>query len=199
MINVIMTDTRATMIRGAIELLGRRGLHGASLGNVLEHTGTPRGSIYHHFPGGKDELIDAALVAVGRVHDEWLDRYADGTPAEITAGFLEFWRRVLVDSGLEAGCPVLAVTVSVPEGALLDRAGAVFRQGEEHLVAMYVRAGVDASEAVGFATFLFAAAEGAVVLARAQRSLDPFERVAERLLSTVPGTAPGDRPDGTEH
>jgi AcrR family transcriptional regulator len=195
MINVIMTDTRTTMIRGAIELLGRRGLHGASLGSVLAHTGTPRGSIYHHFPGGKDELIDAALVAVGRVHDEWLDRYADGTPAEITAGFLEFWRRVLVESELETGCPVLAVTVSVPEGALLDRAGSVFRQGEEHLVAMYVRAGVDPDEAAGFATFLFAAAEGAVVLARAQRSIDPFERVAERLLSMVPRSTSGIDPD----
>ena len=55
-------ETRATMIEGAIQLLATRGVHGASLLKVLEHTGAPRGSVYHHFPGGKEELILAARL-----------------------------------------------------------------------------------------------------------------------------------------
>ena len=105
-------ETRATMIEGAIQLLATRGVHGASLLKVLEHTGAPRGSVYHHFPGGKEELILAALDLTGQRHDRFVDRFRGTSAEEITAGYLELWRRILVRSGLESGCPILAVTVS---------------------------------------------------------------------------------------
>ena len=109
-------ETRATMIEGAIQLLATRGVHGASLLKVLEHTGAPRGSVYHHFPGGKEELILAALDLTGQRHDRFVDWFRGTSAAEITAGYLELWRRILVRSRLESGCPILAVTVSVPRG-----------------------------------------------------------------------------------
>ena len=68
-------ETRATMIEGAIQLLATRGVHGASLLKVLEHTGAPRGSVYHHFPGGKEELILAALDLTGQRHDRFVDQF----------------------------------------------------------------------------------------------------------------------------
>ena len=74
-------ETRATMIEGAIQLLATRGVHGASLLKVLEHTGAPRGSVYYHFPGGKEELILAALAVTGQRHDRFVERFR-GTSAE---------------------------------------------------------------------------------------------------------------------
>ena len=114
-------ETRATMIEGAIQLLATRGVHGASLLKVLEHTGAPRGSVYHHFPGGKDELILAALDLTGQRHDRFVERFRGTSAEEITAGYLELWRRILLRSRLESGCPILAVTVSASAGPLLDR------------------------------------------------------------------------------
>ena len=187
----MQNSTRAAMVRGAIQLLATRGFHGASLGNVLAPTGMPRGSVYHHFPGGKDELIDAALVEVGRYHDAWLTDNAGTTPREVVAAFLEFWRRTLLDSDLEAGCPILAVTVSVPEGPLLQRAGAVFRGSERNVAELLASAGLEPGAAARFATVMIAAAEGAVVLARAQRDMAAFETVAEHLLATTPAPAGG--------
>ena len=109
-------ETRATMIEGAIQLLATRGVHGASLLKVLEHTGAPRGSVYHHFPGGKEELILAALDLTGQRHDRFVDQFRGTSAEEITAGYLELWRRILLRSRLESGCPILAVTVSVSAG-----------------------------------------------------------------------------------
>jgi TetR/AcrR family transcriptional repressor of lmrAB and yxaGH operons len=185
------SDTRARMVEGAIQLLATRGVHGASLLKVLEHTGAPRGSVYHHFPGGKQELILAALDLTGQRHDRFVEAFRGTSAAEITAGYLELWRRILVGSGLESGCPILAVTVSVPAGPLLDRAGEIFRTSQRHLVDLYEEVGVLRSAADRFVKFLMASAEGAVVLSRAQQDIEPFQVVADQLLeiaAALPGT-----------
>ena len=177
------SETRTAMIEGAIELLSTRGVHGASLLKVLEHTGAPRGSVYHHFPGGKDELILAALDLTGERHDRFVDRLRGTSAEEITAGYLELWRRILIRSGLDSGCPILAVTVSVSAGPLLDRAGEIFRTSQQHLVGLYEEVGLHRSAAEHFVTLLVAGAEGAVVLSRAQQTIEPFEVVAHQLIT----------------
>ena len=175
-------ETRATMIEGAIQLLATRGVHGASLLKVLEHTGAPRGSVYYHFPGGKEELILAALAVTGQRHDRFVERFRGTSAEEITAGYLELWRGILVRSRLESGCPILAVTVSASAGPLLDRAGEIFRTSQRHLADLYEEIGVDRSAAERFVTILVASAEGAVVLSRAQQTIEPFEVVADQLV-----------------
>ena len=62
---IVARDVRERMIEGAVRLLARHGLQATSFTEVLELTGAPRGSIYHHFPGGKDELISAAVDRAG--------------------------------------------------------------------------------------------------------------------------------------
>ncbi len=175
-------ETRTRMVEGAIQLLATRGVHGASLLKVLEHTGAPRGSVYHHFPGGKEELILAALDLTGQRHDRFVDRFRGTSVEEITAGYLELWRRILINSKLESGCPILAVTTSASAGPLLDRAGEIFRTSQRHLADLYEEVGVVRAPAERFVTFLIASAEGAVVLARAQQTIEPFDVVADQLL-----------------
>ncbi|TGW02048.1 TetR/AcrR family transcriptional regulator, partial [Mesorhizobium sp. M2D.F.Ca.ET.145.01.1.1] len=51
------TDTRTRMIEATALLLRRRGYHGTSLNDILTASGAPRGSLYFHFPGGKDQLV----------------------------------------------------------------------------------------------------------------------------------------------
>ena len=60
------SDTRAKMVAGAADLMSRRGVNATSMREVVRHTGTPRGSIGHHFPGGKQQLIEDALVFAGK-------------------------------------------------------------------------------------------------------------------------------------
>jgi AcrR family transcriptional regulator len=61
MLVISRRDSRDDMIRAAIELLCERGYAGTSFGDVLERSGAPRGSIYHHFPGGKQQLVTEAV------------------------------------------------------------------------------------------------------------------------------------------
>ena len=176
------SDARQKMIESAAVLLAMNGLDGTAFSDVLERSGAPRGSIYHHFPRGKDELVDAAVELAGVRALRVLDALDGSTPTEITAFFLDLWRQVLVRSSLRAGCAVLAVTVATPSPELLDHAAAIFRAWRGRLAELYERGGMERAAATRLAMTLVAATEGAVVVSRAERSLEPFELVAKQLL-----------------
>ncbi len=175
-------DTRDLMVLGAMDLLATNGLSGTSFSDVLEVTGAPRGSIYHHFPQGKDQLIAAAVDLTGDRYTAWMEQYRGASPERIIGGFLHIWRHTLASSDMMAGCPVLAVTVATDSEDLVAHARTVFRASHDQLTAMLVDAGAPDDQAASLATVAIAAAEGAVVLARAERSMHPFETVAAHLL-----------------
>jgi TetR/AcrR family transcriptional regulator, lmrAB and yxaGH operons repressor len=173
------------MIEGAAQLLSRRGLQATSFSEVLAHTAAPRGSVYHHFPGGKDEMVRAALDLVSAKMAQVMERRAGAPAEEITDLFLRVWRSILVTSRFEAGCAVLAVTVAAESPELLDHAAGIFRTWRGRLAEILERGGLAPIDAARFAATLIAASEGAVVLSRGEKSLEPFDLVAAQLLEQV--------------
>lgn len=184
------SNVREQMIRGAAELLSTDGVQGTSFSDVLQHTGAPRGSIYHHFPGGKDELVREAAASVGAGVAALLDALDVDSPELVVSAFVGGWRSVLVSSDHRRGCAVAATCVGAGgSSALLDVAGEVFAAWRSALGGAFVRSGVPAIEADDLAAMSIAAVEGALVLGRAARSdevFDVVERQLRRLVSTVP-------------
>lgn len=179
------SDARERMVRSAVVLLARHGYQATSFGAVVDHAQAPRGSIYHHFPDGKDELIAAAIDLAGANAIGLLDSLEGEPPVAVVEAFLELWRSVLVRSDFGAGCSVLAVAVSADSLGLVARAGEVFRAWQSRLADLFVAGGRDRADAESLATLLIAATEGAVVLARAQSDLAPFEAVGGRLVEAA--------------
>jgi len=173
-------DVKQRMAAGAAQLLARNGLQATSFSEVLEFTGAPRGSIYHHFPDGKDQLVAAALEIAGERATTLIEQWHGRTPAEVTAAFLGVWRAVLTHSNFESGCAVVAVTVASDSPALISQSAEIFRGWRTQLATLLAEGGHPSPDA--FAALLVAASEGAVVVARAERSLDPFELVAAQLV-----------------
>jgi AcrR family transcriptional regulator len=173
------------MIERAAILLAKKGLQGTSFSEVLEASGAPRGSLYHHFPGGKEELVLAALRAVSIRAMDVLNRL-EGRPAtDIAQTFFELWRMVLGTSNFGAGCAVVAVTVAADVPALLESAAEIFRTWRTRLGELLTEGGIPAERALALSTTLIAASEGAVILSRAERSFEPFDLVAECQLVAV--------------
>ena len=183
------SDARQKMIESAVVLLATRGLQGTAFSDVLERSGAPRGSIYHHFPDGKEQLVDAAIELAGDRALRVLDAVRDAPPKDVTGFFLDLWREVLVRSNLRAGCAVLAVTVATDSPDLLGHAASIFRAWRGRLAELYVTGGMPASAAARLAVTVIAATEGAVVVSRAEQSLEPFEEVAKALLAMTPGVS----------
>jgi AcrR family transcriptional regulator len=175
------SDVRDRMVAGAARLLAQHGLQATSFSDVLELTGAPRGSVYHHFPDGKDQMVAAAVDLAGARAIGYLEGLGGASVVAITDGFLGLWREVLTRSQLSAGCAVLAVTVATDSPALLDRAAEVFRAWRARLTELLADAGLNATDAAAFAATLVAASEGAVVISRAEQSLDAFDLVAGQL------------------
>ena len=184
------------MIGATARLLATRGLEGASLADILATAGAPRGSMYHHFPGGKDQLVAEAVELAGRRSLEHMAGI-DGQPPEAVAGrFLDGWRELLVRTDCRAGCAVMAVTVATDSPDVLLQARTVFGAWIGRLTELFVAGGLPAATAADLATELLAVTEGAVAISRTQRDLGPFEVIARqqldriRALGSVGGAAP---------
>jgi TetR/AcrR family transcriptional repressor of lmrAB and yxaGH operons len=190
-------SARDRMVESAVVLLAQRGFQGASFTEVLARSKAPRGSIYHHFPDGKEQLIAAAVDYAGARAVLLLDALAGRRPVEIVDAFMAMWHAVLERSGFTAGCSVLAVTVSADSAELLERAGQVFGSWQARLAELFRTGGLAGADADGLATMMIAASEGAVVLARAQQALAPLETVRQQLRVLAATYSAADHGAGT--
>jgi TetR/AcrR family transcriptional regulator, lmrAB and yxaGH operons repressor len=173
------------MIAATARLLAVRGLEGASLAEVLEAAQAPRGSMYHHFPGGKDQLVAEAIDFAGKRSMEAMAGLDGQSPEAIARRFLDGWRELLVRTQCRAGCAVVATTVATDSDVVLGHAGSVFAFWIERLAELFAAGGLSASAASDLATWLLAASEGAVVISRAQHDLRPFDIVATQVLDQI--------------
>lgn len=176
------------MVVSAALLMRERGAHATAIADVLDHSGAPRGSAYHHFPGGRGQLLCEAV-------DYAADFVADaigGAPSAI--GMLDaavrFYRNGLLDSDFRAGCPVMAVAVEAGDpdprtAAAVEHAAAAFQRWTDLIAGRLVADGVSRANAVDLATLVIAGLEGALVLARAQGDVAPLDAVHRRLRSLV--------------
>jgi AcrR family transcriptional regulator len=188
-ISTLAGTIRQTMIERTAVLLAKKGLQGASFSEILQASGAPRGSLYHHFPGGKDELVLAALEYAGDQALDFLDRLSGKPAREVAEAFLSLWRSVLERSDFSAGCAVVAVTVAAESDALRAQAAGILRRWRERLVTLFVEGGIPKKKARAVAASLVASCEGAVILARAERSFEPFDLVAAEQLAMIEAAA----------
>lgn len=178
---------RDRMVRSAAVLMREQGVEATSFSDVVAHSGAPRGSIYHYFPGGKAQLVEEATRWAGGFVAERNAAAMDAHgPLGAIEASLQAWRAVLTESEFRAGSPIAAATVdghAVP-GAR-DAAGQVFRDWQDALATSLRTRGVPDHRARAVATLVYAGIEGGLLLARAQRSIEVWESVLAELRSVV--------------
>ncbi|MDT3396592.1 helix-turn-helix domain-containing protein [Streptomyces sp. B1866] len=191
------SDARERMMGSAVELFRERGVAATSLSDVVERGDAPRGSVYHYFPGGKAQLAEEATARAGRDMAASLTALtAEHGPVGAFQAIVDDFRRQMLDSGFDAGCPVAAGALAGGEApAAREVAGEAFRTWEAALSAALWQYGLPLRRAEGLATLSISAVEGALVLARAQRSTGPLDRVREEM-SALLGDLVARRGDG---
>ncbi|MFI7450270.1 TetR/AcrR family transcriptional regulator [Nonomuraea sp. NPDC049714] len=184
-------QTRARLIDAARTLVEARGYFGTGLNEVIEAGKAPRGSLYHHFPGGKDQLTAEALTASAREIDTVIGDLAERAPD--TRALVEALLDALADRMEEAayskGCPIATVALEVAAtNDPLQKVCADAYDGWQRALADRLAAdGHAAGDAEDLACSLLALIEGALVLARAHRSRTPIER-ARRTVGALLGS-----------
>ncbi|THF62368.1 TetR/AcrR family transcriptional regulator [Pseudothauera nasutitermitis] len=179
------SDTRQRVVAAAAEMLARHGLNATSIREMAKRADAPLGSTYHYFPGGKQQVVVEAVQLAGARIGASLDHHLPAGADTGLRNFLAMWRDILLRSDFRIGCPVLAVAAEEPiddsAAEALEAAAQVFRGWEGQLAAALEKQGRSPAAAAGLATLIIAGLEGAIVLCRAQRSIEPFDKVAERL------------------
>ncbi|MEZ0356045.1 TetR/AcrR family transcriptional regulator [Mycobacterium sp. SA01] len=176
-------STRTKMLVSAAEMLRERGAAGVTIDEVLARSGAPRGSVYHHFPEGRSQILREALEYAGYAITTAIDEAACENAGVLLRRYVQLWEDALITSDYTAGCPVLAAAIGSGEDEqqLTAVAGEIFSRWREASKQAYLREGFDAADASALADTTLSAMEGAVVLCRSVRSLQPLHDVAAQM------------------
>jgi TetR/AcrR family transcriptional repressor of lmrAB and yxaGH operons len=111
----IVGDSRTQLVQTMARLLRDQGYTATGLSQVLAESGVSNGSLYHHFPGGMEELAETALEASGQAVTDALTQALDGAPnAGVGVGrFLDMSAEIFTDDGC-GGCPVAPTALESP-------------------------------------------------------------------------------------
>ena len=190
-----MPSPRERMVISAALLIRERGAQPTAIADVLEHSGAPRGSAYHYFPGGRTQLLCEAIDYSG----EYVAAKIAKAPSGLDAldDLVAYYRKQLLRSEYRAGCPVVAVTVEAGDPAkgdqatpVIDRAAAAFTRWTDLIAQQLVADGVSAARAEELAMLTTTAIEGAIIVARASRDLTPLESVHRQLRELLQAEMP---------
>ena len=181
-------DSKGKTVAAAADLFRRQGYYGTALQDILATAGSPRGSLYFHFPGGKEQIGEAALTLAGDATAQAIAQAASASESAETF-LLRLIRGMaahLEKSGFMDGCPIAttALETAAQSEALRGAARDAFQKWEAEIRRGLERFGVDPDDADLIATAVLSQLEGALLLARTYRSLEPMRRAeaALRLL-----------------
>jgi AcrR family transcriptional regulator len=176
-------DTRTKMLVSAAQVMRERGAAGVTIDEVLARSGAPRGSVYYHFPDGRNQILTEALRYSGDAITAMIDDAAGWGARALLREFVEFWVRQLSDSNFTAGCPVVAAAIGSDDDdpKLSTDAGVILGRWCTALTRAFVNDGFDDAGAASLAVTSIAALEGAIVLCRSTHNADPLRQVADQL------------------
>ncbi|ORA11976.1 TetR/AcrR family transcriptional regulator [Mycobacterium arosiense] len=189
-----MRSPRERMVVSAALLIRERGARATAISDVLEHSGAPRGSAYHYFPGGRTQLLCEAVDFAGEHVAAVIAGADDGL--QLIDTLIDKYRGQLLDTDFRAGCPIVAVSVEAGEqqdaermGPVVERAAAAFDRWTDLIAARLIADGIARERASELAVLATTALEGAIVLARVRRDLMPLDVVHRQLRELLLATS----------
>ena len=180
-----ISSAREDLLGAAVELFRCRGYEGVGVAELLEKSGAPRGSLYFHFPGGKEEIGIEAVKRVGDVvagqfralHDTGCDmeQYVEQVFKTTAKG--------IKDRDFKASCPIAAIAAEMGHSNpdLNAAVVAVFAAWEKEIAHAASARGMSAKNAASFASAMLASIEGAMVVSKAQGSIAPHVNAARAM------------------
>jgi TetR/AcrR family transcriptional repressor of lmrAB and yxaGH operons len=188
------TNTRTRMLDTTARLLQQRGYHGTSLNDILAASAAPRGSLYFHFPGGKDQLVfEASRAAVDRVTQHRREVLAAASsPAAAVRAFADSIVLLLEETDYQLGCPIAPIVLDGTSEVtdLSELCRQTFEEWIGLLRDAFAKAGIAKQRAEALALLTQSSFEGALLIARAYRDSSPVLMVAGEVEAMVAAATP---------
>ena len=184
------SDSRSRMIHAASQLFRQRGYHATAFSDVIQASGAPRGSIYFHFPGGKQELAREAVALAGDEIEQMVAAAAaarcDG-PGSFVRALGDMMAARLEGSGYRSGCAIATMVLELaPQSEeLSSEFETVFGRWRRALARQFEIWGITPGRAPDLADLVMSVFEGGLVVSRAARHIDSFRTAIEALAELV--------------
>lgn len=189
-----MSTTRDQIISKTCELLELQGYHATGLNQIIKESGTPKGSLYYHFPGGKEEL---ATTAIARIGDMVLKRIQDTLaqfehPADAVEHMIRLIAHGVEISDYRTGGPITSVAMEAiaTSDALREECHRIYDAWQMAFANKLTQGGIDKERAKRLAILTVASIEGAVILCRTSRSRTPLESIADEIGDMIRNLIP---------
>lgn len=184
-----MTTARDQIIEATCELLELQGYHATGLKEIIDKSGSPKGSLYYYFPGGKEELTSEALNRVGQIV---LNRIRDNLaviddPAEAVRAFILNIAHNVRLSGYRAGGPITTVALETASTSerLREECAKIYDGWQAIFAEKLASGGFSQERASRLASIMIASLEGGIILCRTHRSPQPLENLAEEMALLI--------------
>ena len=185
----VPTKTKDRIVTTSAELFRRQGYTGTGLKQIVAEASAPFGSIYHFFPGGKEQLGAETIRWSGAMYGQLLPAVFDPAPDPVIAvrNFFAGAAEHLVESGYADACPIATVALEVSSSSepLREACADVFDGWIDAATERLAGEGIEKARARELAIGMVAALEGAFVLARALRSTEPLVVAGELTADAV--------------
>jgi AcrR family transcriptional regulator len=192
-----MSTTRQRILDTSAELFRRQGFSATGVKQIVTAAKAPFGSLYHFFPGGKEELGAEAVRVSGILYEQLIPAVFDPAPDVVTAvrDFFGGAADHLRETDYEDACPIATVALEVSSTSETMRTACadVFESWISAGATRLERSGIEPAEARELTIAMLAALEGAFVLARAQRTTEPLRIAGELAAATVERALPEGR------
>jgi AcrR family transcriptional regulator len=191
-----MSSTRDRIVEQSAELFRLQGYNATGVKQIVEGAQAPFGSLYHFFPGGKEQLGAEAIRMSGATYELLIPAVFDPAPDPISGvrNFFAGAAEHLRETNYEDACPIATVALEVSNSSEL------MREACAEVFESWIAAGAERFEAAGgtpdkareLTIAMLCALEGAFVLARALRSIEPLHVAGELMAQAVQkALAPG--------
>lgn len=176
-------ETRERLLSTAATLFQTQGYHATGLNQVVAEGNAPKGSLYFHFPGGKEQLAAESLTVSATKVQERLQKVTDLDDA------LDMFAAQLVASDFRDGCPIatVALDAAAESDQIRTACARAYGSWRKALTDFLTRQGIHADRAPGLATTVLAAVEGALLLAKTHRDVAPLRQVAADMRILIEG------------
>ena len=172
------SDTANRLTEAVLLSIREHGYAGTSMQDLLRETGVSSSSMYHFFPGGKEELVASAVRRSGAWATRRIRRVLEEhEPAEAIAQIFDWSATEMVGNDFALGCPIGVPATEAPADstAIREAVAETFEAWATEYAAALQKSGLDDKQATILGRFIVTAYEGSVTLARATRSTEPYE------------------------
>jgi AcrR family transcriptional regulator len=184
-----MAATKDRIMDTSAELFRRQGFAGTGVKQIAAMANTPFGSLYHFFPGGKEQLGEEVIRRSGALYIELFAAIARDAPDPVSAvaRFFSGAAETLEETDYADACPIATVALEVAStNEALRRATAdVFDSWIDAASAYFTAAGIPAEQARALAFSMLSLLEGGFVFSRAMRSTEPLKDAGSCAVAAV--------------